>query len=690
MITPAAGGFAGIAYDTYAGGDFKFAALDLSTGTVVLGHVFKKSWVIDATFAATLPVGVDQKLKVQLDATTVTVLLNGTVLGSFTYNGGILDGGIGLFTRTGATSFDNVHTMVGTHETFAVDPTPPTLTPPSNLTRSTDAGKATATISDSAIGTASATDNVPGVTVTRSGVPAGNIFTLGVTQIVWTATDVFGNKTTKTQTVTVVDTERPVLTVPPNVTRTSNSAVVVTDAELGTATARDNAGAVTVVRSGVPAGNLFPLGTTTITYTATDAAGNVSTGTQTVTVTGITAVVAVAATDATGAEQGLDPIVFTVTRSANTTTQVVVNLTWGGTAASTDYNVTVVGGTLSANRATLTLVAGATSATITVTPVDDNAAEATETVTLAIAAGTGYTAGTPASASGSIADNDTRTLSIANASVTEADKSTSVTLTVTLSSASTSTVTVSYATANGTALAGSDYTAASGTLTFSAGQTSKTITITILGDKVKEATEAFTVTLSSAVGAAIATGTATVTIVDNDGALMAASAPSAASSAAALTQPELDTVVSAAEAEWLASAPDADFTGVVMSVGDLAGLQLGLTVGRTITIDATAAGWGWSLAGGGMDLASVVLHELGHALGLEHDEAGLMADTLAAGETRSVRPVAVVPIVSAPAIPAPRPARVESVRSAAIRPGSATARTLHPRRLSRPAARVRR
>jgi hypothetical protein len=207
---------------------------------------------------------------------------------------------------------------------------------------------------------------------------------------------------------------------------------------------------------------------------------------------------------------------------------------------------------------------------------------------------------------------------------------------------------------------------------------------------VREATETFTVTLSSAVGAAIATGTATVTIVDNDGALMAASAPSTPSSAAALTQPALESVVSAAEAAWLASAPDADFTGVVVRVGDLVGLQLGLTVGRTITIDATAAGWGWSLAGGRMDLASVVLHELGHALGLEHDDAGLMADTLAAGETRSVRPIAIVPIVSAPAIGAPRPARVESVRSTVIRPASATARTLHPRRLSRLAAHVRR
>ena len=56
------------------------------------------------------------------------------------------------------------------------------------------------------------------------------------------------------------------------------------DAQLGTATASDNSGSVTIDRTGVPAGNVFPVGTTTITYTATDASGNVTTVTQTVTV----------------------------------------------------------------------------------------------------------------------------------------------------------------------------------------------------------------------------------------------------------------------------------------------------------------------------------------------------------------------------------------------------------------------
>jgi hypothetical protein len=80
---------------------------------------------------------------------------------------------------------------------------------------------------------------------------------------------------------------------------------------------------------------------------------------------------------------------------------------------------------------------------------------------------------------------------------------TAFTFTVTLSPASTGTVTVKYATANGTALAGSDYTAASGTLTFTPGQTSKTVTVNVLGNTTVEPNETFYVNLSSPSGATI-------------------------------------------------------------------------------------------------------------------------------------------------------------------------------------------
>ncbi|MFN0056328.1 MAG: cellulase family glycosylhydrolase [Planctomycetales bacterium] len=89
-------------------------------------------------------------------------------------------------------------------------------------------------------------------------------------------------------------------------------------------------------------------------------------------------------------------------------------------------------------------------------------------------------------------------LSIADVSIQEGDSGTkTASFTVTLSQASTKTVTVAYATRNGSATAGTDYAAASGTLTFSPGQTSKSVLVTVNGDVTVENDEDFFVTLSS-------------------------------------------------------------------------------------------------------------------------------------------------------------------------------------------------
>ena len=111
----------------------------------------------------------------------------------------------------------------------------------------------------------------------------------------------------------------------------------------------------------------------------------------------------------------------------------------------------------------------------------------------------------------------TPTVSIANAAVAEGNSgSTNAGFTVSLSQASTSPVTVKYATANGTATAGSDYTANSGTLTFAAGVTSQTLNVAVTGDTTVEPTETFTVTLSTPSGATLGTATATGTITNDD------------------------------------------------------------------------------------------------------------------------------------------------------------------------------
>ena len=96
---------------------------------------------------------------------------------------------------------------------------------------------------------------------------------------------------------------------------------------------------------------------------------------------------------------------------------------------------------------------------------------------------------------------------------------TTAVFTVALSQASSQPVTVQYATANGTATAGSDYTAVSGTITFAPGETSRTVAVPVMRDLVAESTETFTLQLSSASGATLARSSAIGTIQDDDSAL---------------------------------------------------------------------------------------------------------------------------------------------------------------------------
>ena len=109
-------------------------------------------------------------------------------------------------------------------------------------------------------------------------------------------------------------------------------------------------------------------------------------------------------------------------------------------------------------------------------------------------------------------------LSVADATAAEPEAGQSITLdfVVTLNRAASGTVTVDYATSDGTATAGADYTVASGTLSFQPGETSKTVTVTVLSDAHDEGSETLTLTLSNATGAVIGDGQATGTITNDD------------------------------------------------------------------------------------------------------------------------------------------------------------------------------
>ncbi len=215
-------------------------------------------------------------------------------------------------------------------------------------------------------------------------------------------------------------------------------------------------------------------------------------------------------TSVTEGDSGTTTAVFTVTLSAASGRVITVTYaTADGTAtAGTDYV---------AASGTLTFAPGETTRTLTVTVNGDTLDEPDETFTVNLSNAVNATIA-DGQGVGTILDDDPEpTLSISDTSVTEGDGGTTTAVfTVTLSAASGRVVSVTYATADGTATAGADYVAASGTLTFAPGETTRTLTVTVIGDTLDEPDETFTVNLSNAVNATIARGQGVGMILDDD------------------------------------------------------------------------------------------------------------------------------------------------------------------------------
>ncbi|MBA3242773.1 MAG: HYR domain-containing protein, partial [Acidobacteria bacterium] len=167
----------------------------------------------------------------------------------------------------------------------------PTISCPANIVTSVAAGSCTATVNP---GTPTTTGSgVTVVGVRGEGQALSDPYTAGTTIITWTATDNVGRIARCTQTVTVNasgnDTTPPTINAPADLTLSSGAqggacGLIVGEGQLGSPQATDDACSTTVTRTGVPADNFFPVGTTTITWTATDASGNSASDTQIVTV----------------------------------------------------------------------------------------------------------------------------------------------------------------------------------------------------------------------------------------------------------------------------------------------------------------------------------------------------------------------------------------------------------------------
>jgi len=210
--------------------------------------------------------------------------------------------------------------------------------------------------------------------------------------------------------------------------------------------------------------------------------------------------------------EGAGTLTFTVSKSGNTTLPSTVDFaTTVGTANTADYTAT---------NGTLTFAAGDTSKTVTVNITNDGIYEGSENFSLVlsnsanatIADNTGI--GTIVDdGSGSGGSNDDRpAFSIDDVTVNEGAGT--LTFTVTKSGSTTLPSTVDLATTDGTANA-ADYTAANGTLTFAAGDASKTVTVAITDDGIYEGSENFSLVLSNAANATIADNTGIGTILDD-------------------------------------------------------------------------------------------------------------------------------------------------------------------------------
>ena len=249
------------------------------------------------------------------------------------------------------------------------------------------------------------------------------------------------------------------------------------------------------------------------------------TGVTTVTITDATATVTITDNDTVGltvvdgggvttSETGTTGT-FTVVLDSQPTANVTVEITGLIATEHTSVPPTTL---------MFTTVNWATAQTITLTGVNDNVVDGDQTYNLTLTpTGGGYTGVTAATVSVTNEDDDTAELTIADMMVNENATTATVTVTLTPAVTATGNVTVNAMTVDGTAEAGTDYTAiASQTLTFTAGTTSQTLDITIRDDNIAEGSETFTVmldTLMQPTGVttvSIATATATVTITDND------------------------------------------------------------------------------------------------------------------------------------------------------------------------------
>jgi len=178
----------------------------------------------------------------------------------------------------------------------------------------------------------------------------------------------------------------------------------------------------------------------------------------------------------------------------------------GTATAGTDYT---------ARTGLLTFAPGLTTTSFTVAILPDNLVELDETVFLNFSDPTNVILGPQGTVT--ILDDDLATVSFAGTNFSAVEGSGAATITVQLNAASGKTVAVAYAATNGTALAGADFVAVAGVITFAPGQTNRAFAVPLLDDTLDEFNETVMLTLSQATNAILRAPTnATLLILDDD------------------------------------------------------------------------------------------------------------------------------------------------------------------------------
>lgn len=238
-------------------------------------------------------------------------------------------------------------------------------------------------------------------------------------------------------------------------------------------------------------------------------------------------IISISVTPSVVSEDGAANLTYTFTRSV-ADGGLTINVSITGTAGfPSDVSIIASGSNamLGPNAGTVTFLPGSTTAVLIVDPISDTLPEANETFIFTITDGSGYSVGTPSSATGTILNDDVAqpSISINDVTLLEGNAGTAaLTFSLTRSGPTATASSVSFTTLNGSAVGGVvastgvDYNSISGVFTFAPGQTTGTISVVVFGDTIFEPNETFFIHLTNPSGATLHDAIGLGTIFNDD------------------------------------------------------------------------------------------------------------------------------------------------------------------------------